>query len=97
MKTVYRVLVILVVAALLGGMMYAAVSASGTSGASERREFDEERFARPEGNFRPEREEGGVRLPFGVVKSLVLMALVGVPYFFWSRRKRSGSALQAKN
>ena len=86
MNTMFRILVILVVAVLIGGVIYSAVNAMPAQGG-----FDAER-SRPEGRTRPtgEREnfEGGMMLPFGVVKSLVLMSVVGVPYFFWRKRKK---------
>jgi ABC-type Fe3+-siderophore transport system permease subunit len=86
MKTISQILIILLVAALLGGVMYAAVSAGGDmTQMRERGDFDERRPAPLDGQLPPERD-GRVILPFGVVKSLVLMSLIGVPYFFWRKR-----------
>ncbi len=87
MKTIYRVLIILFVAALLGGAIYAAVSAGGNGvQARERGEFDRERFEPREGGIRPEGEDG-IWLPFGMVKSLIIIFLIGAPYYFlWNRK-----------
>ena len=95
MKTIFRILVILVVASIIGGLMYAAVSAAGNNTQTRTRDdLPGDRPAPPDGEFRPERDgdregfEGGFMLPFGMVKSLVLMCIIGVPYFFWRRRNQ---------
>jgi hypothetical protein len=93
MKTLFRILVILVVTAIVGGLMYAGVSASGSSTANF--EDGEGRPQLPDGaEFRPEREEhegrdGGFGFPGGVIKSLVLMSLAGGIYsaIMWTGRK----------
>jgi hypothetical protein len=94
MKIISRILIILVVASLVGGAMYAAVSAGGNMTQTRTRgDFDGQRS--PGGEFRPDREgrpEGGVMLPFGVVKSLILTGIVAAIYFntskWWVKRKR---------
>lgn len=82
MKIIFRILLILVVASLIGGLMYAGVNASGSS--SVQTSFEGERPLPPDSEeFRPdgERDEGGgFEFPFGVVKSLVLMSIAGGVY-----------------
>lgn len=56
MKTLFRVLVILVAASIIGGLMYVGVSASGASTANF--EEGDGRPQRPNGaEFRPEHDE----------------------------------------
>lgn len=100
MNTLFRILVILVAATLIGGLMYVGVSASNTSAGPGDFEQGEGR-PRPaegvefgdgdEGEFRPEREgrgergEGGFGLPGGVLKALVLMSIAGGIYSLIAR------------
>jgi hypothetical protein len=74
MSTLYRIFIILVVALIVGGLMYAAVG-SGSPAGQSRPEFDGQR--RPEGG---EEREGGVGLPFGIVKSLGIMSVASGVY-----------------
>ena len=101
MKTLFRVLVIMVVASIIGGLMYAGVSASGSS--TTNFEEGEGRPQRPEGaEFRPEHDEheehenrgDGFDLPGGSVKALVLMSLAGGVYsaIVWAGKKAKRSA-----
>lgn len=87
MKTIFRILIILVVTAIVGGLMYAGVSAMGSATTT----FDdrEGRPQLPEGaEFRPEHEEheehegrdGRFGFPGGVVKSLILTSVAGGIY-----------------
>ena len=76
MKILFRVLVILVVAAIFGGLMYAGVSAmDSTSTNFEGFDGDEDRPAPPEGaEFRPDHDEdgereGGFGFPGGMIKA----------------------------
>lgn len=92
MKTIFRVLVILVAASIIGGLMYAGVSASGSSTANF--EEGEGRPQPPEGaEFRPEGEreerEGGFGVPTGIIKALVLMLVAGGIYsaIVWTGKK----------
>jgi ABC-type Fe3+-siderophore transport system permease subunit len=86
MKVISQILIILLAAALIGGVMYAVVSAGGDmTQMRERGDFDGERPAPLDGQLPPERD-GRIVIPFGVFKSLVLMSLVGVPYFLWRKR-----------
>ena len=85
MKTFFRVLIILVIASIIGGMMYVGVNASSSATGSANFEEGGERPSLPEGaEFRPEgdREErdGGFGFPVGVLKALVLMSIAGGAY-----------------
>ena len=96
MKTLLRVLIILVVASLISGLMYAAVNASSSSNGSS---LD---GGRPSGQFRPdgdgEHEErggrGGFGFPGGVIKALVLMSIAGGIYsvIVWTRKQAKRAA-----
>lgn len=88
MKTLFRILIILVITSIIGGLMYAGVSAAGTTS------FEDERPQMPEGaEFHPEREEHGERdgidFPGGMVKALVLMSIAGGVYsgVVWAGKK----------
>lgn len=94
MKTLFRVLVILVAASVIGGLMYAGVSASDSPASfGDFDEGDEVRPQLPEGTeFRPEREEhdeGSFGFPGGVIKAVVLMSIAGGVYsaIVWAGRK----------
>ena len=86
MNTLFRVLIILVVAVIIGGLMYVGVSASNSSN-NGFPEFEGGR-QRPEGSeFRPEGdhdgeqgERGGFGFPGGIIKALVLMTIAGSIY-----------------
>lgn len=87
MKTLFRVLIILVVASIIGGLMYAGVSASNSSASFGDFDGDESRRPLPpEGaEFRPEREdheehEGEFDFPGGMIKAVVLMSIAGGAY-----------------
>ncbi|MDP1548455.1 MAG: hypothetical protein Q8L87_20780 [Anaerolineales bacterium] len=89
MKTLFRILVILIIASMIGGLMYAGVSAAGDAPSLEN-----ERPRLPEGEqFRPEREgpaeRDGIDLPGGMVKALALMSIAGGIYSatVWAGRK----------
>lgn len=77
MKTLFRILVILVVASLVGGAIFAAVNGGGTSsqGNSIQREDGRER---PDGN---ERDQSSLLfLPFGMIKNLIVIAIIATVY-----------------
>ena len=86
MNTLFRILVIVVVATLIGGLMYVGVSAAGSAITFGDFEGDEGRPQLPEGaEFRPERGEaeegeGGFGFPAGMIKALVLMSVAGGVY-----------------
>lgn len=104
MNTLLRILIILVVTTMIGGLMYVGVSASESSPGFE--SFDEEggRPQPPEGaEFLPEREaqeeqggrDGGFGFPAGMVKALVLMFVAGGIYsaITWTgKRVKKGKA-----
>ena len=98
MKTLFRVLIILVAASLIGGLMYAGVSASGPTTSLPNFEEGEERPELPEGmEFRPEggeRDEGGLGFPGGVIKAIVLMSIAGGIYsvIVWTGKKAKRTA-----
>ncbi|GAB4496685.1 MAG: hypothetical protein OHK003_02630 [Anaerolineales bacterium] len=95
MKTLFRVLVILVAASIIGGLMYAGVSASNSSASFGDFDGDESRPQPPEGaEFRPEREdheehEGEFDFPGGMIKAVVLMSIAGGAYsaIVWAGKK----------
>lgn len=102
MNTLFRVLIILVVASIVGGLMYVAVDASGSSSFEEGRPGGGGQF-RPDGDgdgdaFRPEGEgrgeRGGFGFPGGIIKALVLMSLAGGIYsaIAWAVKKSKRSA-----
>ena len=77
MTTLYRILIILVVASIIGGAIYMAVGGGGSSSGQEPPQM------RPDGQHRPEGgdgREGGDELPFGILKSLVIMSVASGVY-----------------
>ena len=77
MKTIFKILVILVVAVLVGSLLYGAVTATsfGTNQSSL--------SARPRGEFnRHDREggAGGLQFPADAIKNLALISIVSVIY-----------------
>lgn len=86
MTTLYRILIILVVASIIGGAIYMAVSNGGSVGqpSAPIRSGDQ---PRPEGG---EDREGGDGLPFGILKSLVIMSVASGVYL-------AGNKLLSKN
>jgi hypothetical protein len=96
MKTIFRVLIILVVATLIGGLMYAGVNASSSTNAfpsfeegRERPQFSEGTEFRPEGDRDGRDERGGFGFPGGVLKAVVLMSIAGGIYsgIVWAGKK----------
>jgi len=77
MTTLYRILIILVVALIIGGAIYMAVGGGSSAGQQPSQ-------MRPDGQHRPEgrevHEEGGDGLPFGILKSLVIMSVASGVY-----------------
>ncbi|MDD2921694.1 MAG: hypothetical protein PHQ36_05345 [Anaerolineales bacterium] len=80
MKTLFRILVILVVASLIGGVIFALVNMNDS--ASQQRSA----FQRPEGErHRPEggdrdRLGGSIFLPFGMIKNLAVISIIAAIY-----------------
>jgi hypothetical protein len=91
MKVLFRILVILVVASLVGGAMFALVNVSGNG--TQQRSFrrpEGSQFPQNNGGFRPDGErgrgdrEGGrggvLGLGFGLVKNLLVVAIIAIVY-----------------
>ena len=76
MTTLYRILIILVVAAMIGGAIYLAVG-GGDSAGQQPPQMRSDGQSRPEGG---EGREGGDGLPFGILKSLVIMSVASGVY-----------------
>ena len=95
MKTPGRILIILVVFAIVMGITYVAVNASGLSSSMDMPQFEGgERPVPPSGQFegRSEgREGGGGGLMFGLIKNVgiiaILVAIIVVPKNIFRRRK----------
>ena len=77
MTTLYRILIILVVASIIGGAIYMAVG-GGSSAGQQSASIRSDDHSRPEG--REGHEEGGDGLPFGILKSLVIMSVASGVY-----------------
>lgn len=93
MRIIFRILIILAVAVVVGGTLYAIVDNMGAS-ASQPPAFENgERpeVSRPAGEFdpgaRPERGEfdGGMFIPMGMLKSLAVIAIVSAVYLIPAR------------
>ena len=93
MKTIFRILVILVVAALIGGSIYALVTVGGVNSGQNSfrpREGGQHFVPGGDGGFRPddhggrgdsERGAGGVLgLGFGLIKNTLLVAVIALIY-----------------
>ena len=76
MTTLYRILIILVVASIIGGAIYMAVG-GGSSAGQQSAPIRSRDQPRPEGG---EGREGGDGLPFGILKSLVIMSVASGVY-----------------
>ena len=86
MSTLYRTLVLLVIATLIGGLFYAAVG-SGDSTTGLPAPADGQ--PRPEGG---EERDGETDLPLGMVKSLAIMSIASGVYLAvdkFNNRKKS--------
>jgi len=87
MTTLYRILIILIVAAIIGGAIYMAVGGGGSSSGQQPPQMRSDDQPRPEGG---EDREGGDGLPFGILKSLVIMSVASGVYL-------TGNKLLSKN
>ena len=76
MTSLYRILIILVVASIIGGAIYMAVG-GGSSAGQQPPQMRSDGQPRPEGG---EGREGGDGLPFGILKSLVIMSVASGVY-----------------
>jgi hypothetical protein len=95
MKTMFKILVILVVAVLVGGLFYGVVTAtsSGTGQSSLTEGSANEQFT-TDSQFSPHDQEdvGGIQFPADAVKNLAIISMVSVIYLNatrWLGRKRS--------
>jgi len=86
MNTIFKILVILVVASLIGGLFYGVVTAS-SSGIGRSRSTNE-RF----GHFDRGGEARGLRFPAEAISNLVIISVVAMIYLNatkWLNRKKS--------
>ncbi|CAG0977693.1 hypothetical protein ANAEL_01547 [Anaerolineales bacterium] len=88
MKTLFRILVILTVAVLVGGLFYGAVTAA-SSGADQPTSFEHP----TDGEFVPrDREEpDGIAFPADALKNLVIITVISALYLNvpkWLGRKK---------
>jgi len=91
MNVLYRILLILVVAAIVGGVMVAAVGSGDSTGQPQMREGGQ---SRPEGG----EDREGEGLPFGFVKSLMIMSIASGVYLTAGRLfNRKRTSLPAPN
>jgi hypothetical protein len=87
MKTIFRILVILVVAVLVGGMFYGIVTASSSTSQTSISE-------RPAGDFTLHDREngtGGIQFPADAIKNLAIISIISVVYLNaqkWLGRKK---------
>ena len=96
MKTIFKVLVILVVAILVGGLFYGAVTASSSgtdqTAMSERPMPADGEFERPDGD-----EAGGIQFPADAVKNLLIITVIATLYVNLSRWiKKNGFGFNEK-
>jgi hypothetical protein len=84
MNTIFKVLVILVVAILVGGLFYGAVTA--TSAGTDQTALSE-RPMPADGEFeRPDRDEaGGIQFPADAVKNLLIITVIAALYLNTSK------------
>ncbi len=87
MTTLYRILIILVVASIIGGTIYMAVG-GGNSAGQQPPQMRSDGHSRPDGG--EGHEEGGDGLPFGILKSLMIMFVASGVYL-------AGNKLLSKN
>jgi|GEM_PF-1012416 len=102
MKIIFRIVLILAAAAILGGAMYAAVNTVGASASFGERgermrptdgDGDREDMFRSEheGRERDFDDGRGFFLPFGMVKALIFISVTAAIYYFaeqFTRRKK---------
>lgn len=99
MKTIFKILVILVAAVLVGGLFYSVVTAtsSGTDQSSMPEKPTNGELP-TDGEFSPpDREDaGGIQFPADAVKNLVIISVVSVVYLNatkWLGRRKSSVEL----
>ncbi len=95
MKTIFKVLVILVVAILVGGLFYGAVTASSSGTdqtAMSERPHSEGGFERHEGG-----ESGGIQFPADAVKNLLIITVIATLYVNISRWIKKAGSVSTEN
>ncbi len=95
MKTMFQVLVILVVAILVGGLFYGAVTASSSGTdqtAMSERPHSEGGFERHEDG-----ESGGIQFPADAVKNLLIITVIATLYVNISRWIKKAGLVSTKN
>ena len=96
MKAIYKILVIIVVAVLVGGVFYGVVTTSFSGTDQSTSSF--ERPAPADGFSPPDREGGadGIQFPAESIKNLAIISVVGVIYLntarWLGRKKRTVEA-----
>ena len=90
MKTIFKVLVILVVVLTLGALFYGVVTATSSGGAAGSLIHE-----KPTGGFRPdgERFSGGIQFPMEMIKNLLLISVIVAAYWNISKYFRSQKAI----
>ncbi|MBK9207707.1 MAG: hypothetical protein IPL71_05165 [Anaerolineales bacterium] len=95
MKMIFKVLVILVVAILVGGLFYGAVTASSSGTdqtAMSERPHSEGGFERHEGG-----ESGGIQFPADAVKNLLIITVIATLYVNISRWIKKAGSVSTEN
>ncbi|MBL8078563.1 MAG: hypothetical protein JNM55_11420 [Anaerolineales bacterium] len=94
MNTVFKILVILVGATLVGGLLYGVVTVTSSSQSPQFTEGSSSGQLPPDGNFdRPDHdgESSGIQFPMDSIKNLAIISVVGALYFnaakFLGKRK----------
>ena len=90
MKTIFKVLVILVVVLTVGALFYGVVTATSSGGVAGSLVHE-----RPTGGFRPggERFSGGIQFPMEMIKNLLLISVIVAAYWNISKYFRSQKAI----
>ncbi len=90
MKTISRIIIILLAAMLIGGLFYSVVNVGSSSTSqtsiSERPTGD---FPRPDGD----QEEGGIAFPAESIKSLAIISIVSAVYLNFVKKPAQKKSL----
>ena len=90
MKTFFKILSILIVAALVGGLLYGAVTGMSVGQGTRARSTNGEFNRRDHQNF-----GGGLQFPADSIKNLLIISIVAMTYLkysSWVGRKKLASA-----
>ena len=90
MKTIFKILVIVAVAFIVGTLFYSMVTATSSGGAAGSLIHE-----KPTGGFRPdgERFSGGIQFPMEMIKNLLLISVIVAAYWNISKYFRSQKAI----